>query len=167
MDYNSPKNKKILQAFCEKECFADMTDIVEFILESSLVSADAPFDDTYIENEGNSNKLSIQIKAEMDELEKNEPDDITSDEWIKWYEKYSSLESDLDALDMKVKWIAVSSWLGFVLREEDEQVIDCSDYFFWAIPEGQDVVDQEVLARIAEKVEILEGQKNDWSKCLE
>lgn len=167
INYESPINKKILEAFRRKECFADMTEIVQYVIDTESFDSGAPFGEINIENEGNYNKRYMNLKDKMDELETKEPDNLTSDEWINWYNEYQSVEEEMISINLSCRWILVSPFLGNMLRDHKEQIIDMIDYVFWAIPTEQEIENQKVLCELAEELEILDGQKNSWAKYME
>lgn len=168
MNYDSEWNKKIIKEFVQKECFADMTDLVQFILDNcddTMFGYLPPISQDDIENEGAHNPDLEEAQMKLLSLEEEEPN-IYSEEWDKWWSDVEDAENKLATFDTGVKWIAVSRFLGEWLRSYDEEIIDCVDYYFWGIKKGENPCDRKVICEIAETLEILEGQKNDWSKYL-
>lgn len=61
-------------------------------------------------------------------------------------------------------WI-VSDWMGEKLREQGETVVGMLGFNLWGRgTTGQAILLDSVIGRIASEMEILEGQRNDWSK---
>ncbi len=63
------------------------------------------------------------------------------------------------------EWWSVTPWLGARLKEQGEVVFDFLDFCCYGRTcTGQAILLDHVMGQIAEGMEILEGQKYDWSK---
>lgn len=75
---------------------------------------------------------------------------------------YKNLDDDEDEI---YEWWAVSSWLGDKLKKQGEAVIEGYCAWFWGRgSSGQAILLDAVISRIAEDMEILEGQTYEWDK---
>ena len=82
------------------------------------------------------------------------------------YEDIENYYSESEKEPQEVyEWWFVSEWLFEKLKEQGEVVIDSRYGYLWGrCTTGQAILLDGVIGRIAENLEILEGQKNDWSK---
>ena len=161
---------KIIKEFCKKELFGDATKIIKFIVEN---------DDEYKILE-----LSKVYKDKFDELDDKEeklflcePDQyVDYDSWIEWEQKRLEIESDKDLLKASVEtimysigeWWLCTEWLGKKLEEKNEFVIFHNGFAIWGRTEyGYDPCSDPIFKEIASDIEILPGQKYDWSKHFE
>ncbi len=64
-----------------------------------------------------------------------------------------------------LEWWIVSDWLAGKLSDKGEPVLEWGNNWFWGRTcSGQAILLDGVISGIAEEMEILEGQKNDWRK---
>jgi hypothetical protein len=63
------------------------------------------------------------------------------------------------------EWWIVDSWFYEKLQQQCQPVLEYGNLYFWGrCTTGQAILLDYVISRICEGMEILEGQKNDWSK---
>lgn len=77
-------------------------------------------------------------------------------------------EQNIDATEYPIEVLefwAVSKWFGERLKEHDEVVEEVLDFNVWGrCTTGQAIAMDGVIVSIAAEMEILPGQRNDWSK---
>jgi len=80
--------------------------------------------------------------------------------------KITELENmDLDQLPEVFEWWGVSDWFAEKLKEQGQVVVEEYATALWGRQTtGQAILLDSVVSRICSDMEILEGQKNDWSK---
>ena len=81
-------------------------------------------------------------------------------------ELYSAFDGGEDEEGNQIEifehWI-ITEWFGEKLSEHGEKVFELFDFTIWArSTTGQAILLDHVISEIAEKMEILEGQKNEW-----
>jgi predicted Zn-ribbon and HTH transcriptional regulator len=63
------------------------------------------------------------------------------------------------------EWWIVTEWLAKKLQDKGEAILDWGNNFYWGRTcTGQAILLDGVISEICEEMEILEGQKYDWSK---
>lgn len=73
-------------------------------------------------------------------------------------------ESEQEAKEIYEWWI-VTEWLAKKLQDKGEAILDWGNNFYWGRTcTGQAILLDGVISEICEEMEILEGQKYDWSK---
>lgn len=161
---------KIIKEFCRKEIFGDATKLVEAILltddEHELLKLPKAYQDKFDEIEKMEEELSLK-----------EPDQYYNyDAWMEWNQKCFDIETDKEALthviDGTIKligeWWLCTEWLGKKLAEKDEFVLYHNGFAIWGRTEyGYEPCLDTVMKDIASDIEILPGQKYDWSKFVE
>lgn len=89
-------------------------------------------------------------------------DCIMNDEDFDFSEYANDNNLDYDYIEAYEFW-NVSDFLGRKLREQGETVVDILDFTVWArCTTGQAILLDGVISRIAEDMEILEGQEYSW-----
>ena len=161
---------KIIQEFCKKELFGDATKIIEFIMKN--------------DDEHKILEVSKVYKDKLDKLDDKEealfmiePDQyVNYDEWVKWEQERLDLEADKEILQAAIdaivcsvgEWWLCTEWLGKKLEAKNEFVIFHNGYAIWGRTEwGYDPSADPIFKEIASDIEILPGQKYDWSKFIE
>lgn len=158
---------KIVQEFCKKELFGDATKLIESILLDD--------DDYKLLELPQSYKDKIdEIEQKEDVLSLKEPDQYYNyDAWIEWQQQMSDIETDKDTLACTIEstikmigeWWLCTEWLGKKLEEKNEFVLYHNGFAIWGRTEyGYDPCLDYVMKEIASDIEILPGQKYDWSK---
>ena len=161
---------KIIKEFCRKELFGDATQLIESILlnddDHKLLELPKTYQDKFDELEKKEEELSL-----------NEPDQYYNyDAWMEWNQKCLDIETDKDTLgyatDMTMKligeWWLCTEWLGKKLEEKNEFVLYHNGFAVWGRTEyGYDPCLDPLMREIASDIEILPGQKYDWSKFVE
>ena len=174
-NFNSSANQDIKRKFIDREVYANVNSMVEYILRQDG-GMDAPFTYGDIENlytypeylgkyanfEGGTDE---QRDNEIDRLKllQEEMEDPTEDEadiLTKEIEELEELETEPQ--EIYEYWL-VSGYLVEKLKEQGECVIECEN--IWCrCTTGQAILLDGVISRICSDMEILEGQENDWSK---
>ncbi|MCC0645435.1 hypothetical protein KGF41_14305 [Clostridioides sp. ZZV14-6150] len=167
MNYNSLKNQDIISDFVNKEVYACVTSMVEYILKQE--GDDKPFDYDDLENVyiDNSDKIE-KIEEEIEEIE-SELNTLENEKEIEEIEnkiddlrnKVIELENEQDEPNKAHEFWIVSEWLCNKLRELGEVVISSENIWGRGFP-GQSISLDYVIWQICEEMEILEGQKNEW-----
>lgn len=191
VDYNSVQNQEIKKEFVNREVYALVSGMVEYILNKSFeegYNSDIPFTYDDVENFyiDNSEKIE-ELEEEYQEIdftisayENDIDDEVLSIEQEKEVlkqlkdlrEKLVWIENRIDELEYEqetpqevYEWWIVSEWLGRKLKEKGYPVIDSGYNTIWGrTTTGQAILLDYVISSICEDMEILEGQENDWSK---
>ena len=163
-DYDSIKNQDIKSKFVNREVMACMTSEVEYILQSGFENSNSPFTIDDIEN------YYIKVCPECGDTYGFTDDENEEGEIIYKCEScnHEVSEDDYDDLDTEpqevYEWWAVTNWFGEKLRAHDEVVIECYDKTYWGRCScGQAIMLDGIISKICKGMEILEGQKFDWS----
>lgn len=180
---DSLKNHEIKRRFVQREVYACVTSMVEYILKKSFEDSEAPFSWNDVENyyrdyseEISSLKEKLdELNIELDELEGAlESEEISEEEYEErkeeLEEKINEIENEIEDLEAKqeetpeiYEWWIVSYWLGKKLKEYGEVVIyDGLDYIWGRQTTGQAIYLDYVIHKICEELKILEGQQNEW-----
>lgn len=171
MKYNSNTNQEIKRKFVDREIFSNVNSMAEYILNKSYEDSDAPFTFEDIEN---------YSYLDIDEL----INDMQDDEEIK-----KDLQNDYDGVKLEdldedtLKEIAdlngynpddyikdaeiyeyyiVTSFLLNKLSEQGEAVIP-HEQIWCRQTTGQAILLDHVISKIAEEMEILDGQAHSWA----
>ena len=171
-DFNSVVNQDIKRKFVEREVFANVNSMVEYILRQDG-GRDAPFTYDDIENlythpeyfgkyanfkGGTEEKWEEEI-SRLKTIEDQTPEDELS-QLAKEIEELEELETEPQ--EIYEYWL-VSGYLIEKLKEQGECVIECENIWCRGTT-GQAILLDGVISRICSDMEILEGQENDWSK---
>ncbi|MFR2889527.1 MAG: hypothetical protein ACLTDM_15160 [Clostridium butyricum] len=189
MEYNSIVNQSIKREFVEQHVVECQTSMVEYILKTTYDSMEyfniAPFNCGDIVNEYVDNSDAIEeleqriseLEDERDTIELNTEDEDNEEDEETYKYELERIERELDQLEDEkdsliyqqeepkevYEWWSVDSWLCEKLEEKGEIVIPHMN--LWGrCTTGQAILLDGVISRICEDLEILEGQKNDWSK---
>lgn len=175
-NYNSIKNQEIKQKFVDREIYANVGTMVEFILNCETNGAPFTLDD--IENYwqypeyshsgtgehfggGTSEDLEDEkerINDILADLEENDPDDPKIDQYNDYLEELYRLETEPAEI---FEWYIVSGWLAEKLKAKGECII--YDLNIWGRrTTGQAILLDAVISRICEDLGILEGMENSW-----
>lgn len=162
---------KVIKELCKRELFSEVTELVEFIFDNDDDGSILKFT-----NEEHEKKLAELEKKELD-LVYNEPNpDQDYDAWVDWQNQCDEVEQQQEALaqqaanafDFVEEWWFCSDWIGNKLKEKGEVVIFYHGFAVWGRTWSNfDPYMDEVMRKIASDMEILPGQKHDWSKYLE
>lgn len=166
---NSIVNQEIKGKLVKKEVVTCMSSYVDYILLTTYESYEnyknAPFnyddiENIYIDNSEQIMKLKEKIK-ELEEVEELAEEQEEKIEELK--EKITELEEEQDEQKEVFEWWEVSSWFIRKLKDKGEVVIPHMN--LWGRQTtGQAILLDNVISEIANDMEILEGQANDWSK---
>lgn len=161
MDYNSVKNQRIKSKFVEREVFACVSGMVDYIIKKGWEDTDAYFSWDDIEN-----GYSYTCPECGHETGNREDfDDGTTDDFYPAYkcpECGTGLEDYPESETQEIyEWWICSSWLIDKLAECGEPVL--RDESIWGRgTSGQAILLDGVISRICEGMEILEGQAHEW-----
>lgn len=193
-DFGSIANQRITGQLVKNEVASNVTDLVEFVLNSE----DGPFSYEDIENyytykTYNAEKLSESEKEERleewgEELETIEDEIAQLETAIEEAEEgegtaayqtaLSQLENKRDELTEQIEflenaesepqeiyeWWIVSEYLAEKLKEKGEPILTDNRYYWGRTTTGQAILMDGVISEIAHEMGILEGQESDWSK---
>lgn len=161
LNYDSIGNQKILREFVNQNVFACITDFAEYLFDVD--------DEKYAVYDEFQNfwhylcpECGEVIKEDEWDCEEPTPEEdfgvcphcgATIDK-----------ESSYEACEIFEYWI-VDPWFGEKLRDHGECVLERPMGWIWGRQgSGQAIYLDSVIGKIAEGVEILEGQDRDWSK---
>lgn len=166
-DFNSSINQSIKQKFVEREVYCCLTDMVEQLISSEKFDiyeyidyyGTLPNGDEYTERERD--ERLEELRNQMEDTEQMDANDVAEIE-----AKIAELESmDFDQLPKIFEWWSVSDWLGEKLKAIGEVVVDEYATTLWGRQTtGQAILLDLCISKVCNEMEILEGQKNDWSK---
>ena len=158
-DFWSSKNQTILDKLVGREIYCCVTSVVEYILQQD--DSNAPFSWDDVETEPRKICSECDYK---DNFTENEDGTYTCDHCHKVYDEdeYENLD---DLEDEIYEWWAVSCWFADKLKEKGNAIIESGCCSYWGRGcTGQAIALDGVIAHIGYDMEILEGQKYDWSK---
>ena len=172
-DYNSTKNQAIKLELVENEISINLNQTIETLSTWRGHGL-----------EGELNELTYIVDTEqsiinyLDSLEEDELLEICEEMAISYEEdtakitekidnkNYFIIDNDIDIEYKEVyEYYAVSDHFAYKLREQGETVTELLDFNVWArCATGQAILLDDVIGRVAEEMEILDGQKYDWGK---
>jgi DNA-directed RNA polymerase subunit RPC12/RpoP len=156
MNYRSNINQKILGDFVAREVTMNATLLVRDLLDKGLVQNDDMQNLYYY--------LCPECGGDMEEIWNQDKDDTYYECTSCEYQFDEGIEPDQEAKEV-YEWWFVTEWLCEKLKAQGEVVIDSQYGYLWGrCTTGQAILLDGVIGRIAEELEILEGQRNDWSK---
>lgn len=168
IDYNSTVNQDIKSKFVSREVIYCVSNLV-YELAKKAEEFPEYSDDLYGAFEGIPDYEEIGLEAGWRQNEDGDGfyskfgDDVSSAE--NWSELCDEQNLDIIYPDIYEHWI-VTDYLADKLEEQGHKVL--RDFFgmtVWCRPtSGQAILLDSVISRICAEMEILEGQKNDWSK---
>jgi DNA repair exonuclease SbcCD ATPase subunit len=170
-DYNSIKNQSIKGKFVEREIYACVSGMVEYIIKKGFEDREAPFTYEDIENlyADNSDKIE-ELKAQIEELENEllENENMDNSLIADRKKQISNLESEIEDLEREqeepkevYEWWMCSSWLIGKLAEKGYPVLK-NENIWGRCTTGQAILLDYSIGQICEELEILEGQANEW-----
>jgi hypothetical protein len=153
IDYHSITNQKILGDFVARDVIMNASMLVEDLLNANLLSLDE------IENYYSS--VCPECGGVMNEV-------FNQDKQETYYEceacNNQEEEPEQEAQEI-YEWWFVTAWLYEQLKAHGEPVINCKYGCLWGRgATGQAILLDAVMGQITEELEILEGQRSDWSK---
>ena len=170
MNYNSSKNQEITRKLVEREVIQCQTHLICNLLEQG--TPDFSWDEMEniyeytFELDGQWFTLNGVEREKMIEDLQNEIDNTDNELAIEVLEeKIDTIENaDSDTVEV-FEWWSVNDWFAEKLKEQGEVILD-NDYGIWwgRATTGQMIWMDYVIGKIAEDMEILEGQKHDWSR---
>jgi len=177
MNYCSEVNQRICGKLVEREvlaCFSyEMTAILSLDpCEDSVKEADLP---TWDDVDGVyhwvcpdcGEVLNIDEPEDLRQVKATEGGRDTEDNFVCPYCNFETEdEADFEQEPADImEWWMVSGFLARKLREFGEPVLEWGNNHYWGrCTSGQSISIDYVIGQIAESMEILEGQKYDWSK---
>lgn len=163
MNYNSSKNQDIKRKFVDREVFACVTSMVEYILGKSYEDNDTPFSYEDVENY----YAPVCPECHGTDITESVIEEGEDDETIYKCEYCDKVltEGELDSEPQEVyEWWIVSGWLADKLRAKGEVIIDDYTSIWGRTCTGQAILLDGVISEICAEMGILEGQAHDWSK---
>lgn len=154
---NSAVSQRIKEKFVDREVYACVSGMVEYILQKSYEDRDAPFSWDDAENF----YLPTCRECGSTDISEFEKDDST---FYKCNGCGEITDEEPETEPQKVyEWWIVSGWLADKLRQYNEVIIDDGFNQIWGrCTTGQAILLDGVITDICEEMEILEGQKNQW-----
>ena len=153
IDYHSLTNQKILGDFVARDVILNASMLVEDLLNANLLSLDE------IENYYSS------VCPECGGIIKEQLTEANGQGWYCVgcdYEQEAEPEQEAQEI---YEWWFVTEWLYEELKAHGEPVINSKYGYLWGRgATGQAILLDGVMGQIAEELEILEGQRSDWSK---
>lgn len=166
MDYNSSKNQDIKGKFVGREVMCCVTDMTEYIIRKSFDGSDnnIPFTEEDIENYYMPKCPECGSIYGFEETEFEDEDGDIQFECENCGIRVTNID-DLDKEPQEIyEWWAVTTWFGEKLKAKGEPVIELWGKSLWGrTGTGQAILLDCVISEICEDMEILEGQKYEWS----
>lgn len=160
-DWNSTTNQDIKGRFVGREVYCCQTHEMNYILAKSWEDKDAPYSWDDIEN--NYNWVCPECGDSMDEYEHDGAD---SHNFVCVSCNHKQDDEPEQEPQEIFEWWAVSCYLARRLKEQGQPVIECGyGVSYWGrCCTGQAILLDEVISRICDDMEILDGQANSWAK---
>lgn len=176
IDGNSVKNQEIKDKFVKREVYYCMSCLVDDLLKNYVMQyddiengfcynwegeIDGVFTTIYTEEE---KEIAIEdIKEKMGALEDKNLED-------KPY--YKTLQETLETIENLepepqeiMEWWLVTYYLAEKLKKLGQPILKSHECIFWGrCTTGQSIILDGVITDICKEMEILEGQKYDWSR---
>ena len=151
VEYNvwSSKNQRIIDKFVDREVYANVTDMVEFILQNSYGDAcgEPPFTNDDVENVFVDNSDEIEeLNEELEELQSKHEE--LEDRGMELDDEIESLESELEDIDNEEE------------RLELENKIDSLKKDLQTIVTSQDVLSSDI-EELEDKISDLESEQDE------
>jgi hypothetical protein len=165
-DYNSTVNQEIKGKFVGREVVQNCSQLITHLLQTMH---DGAMHDYYDELTNLGYSLDYETAAENEGWEFNEDLNL----WVNEDEEetYETAEDVCDGENIDPEYIEpyefwiVSDYLGDKLKEKEQIVEEVFGLTIWGrCTTGQAILLDHVISQICDDLEILEGQKNDWSK---
>lgn len=169
-DYNSSKNQAIKGQFVQREVYACISDMAEYLFGYDC--------DKYADWDEWRNVYITrcpecgEIVDEWGEIDETDVENIESDDIANKYMDYGvkcphcgaifEEEPEAEFREIFEYWI-VSPWLGEKLRDKGEPVLERRDGWIWGRTcTGQAILMDGVISKICYEMGILEGQRYEW-----
>lgn len=180
MSMYSLKNQEIKRKFVQREVYACVTNMVEYILSKSFEDSEAPFSWYDVQNYHKDYSEEIaSLESELDELNGEldnledvlENGEINEEEYERRKEQLEDqiyeIENEIESLEAKqpeiYEWWIVSDFLGKQLIKHGEVVLyDGLNYIWGRQGTGQAIYLDGIIHKICEELEILDGQRYEW-----
>ena len=186
IDYNSAENQEIKGKFVQREVYTCFSYEMDSILKLSYeVKSDLPtYDDIenmyYFDDENVIYKIMENYSIEMlnyinDTYERkfsnkkgieNFINSLNEEELKELCEEFNIDISEEESTPHEIyEWWIVSEFLYRKLKEKGYCVLEWGNNYYWGrCTTGQAILLDYVISKICEEMEILQGQKYDWSK---
>lgn len=154
MDYNSRKNQSIKGKFVEREvltCFSyEMHEILSISCERSThVPTYEDIENLYVGTCPECGNIDASIETDVDVVCPYCKENVV----------YEQQPQEI------LEWWIVSDFLYKKLKAHGEPVLDWGNNYYWGRTcSGQAIMLDDVISKICEEMQILEGQERDWSK---
>jgi len=169
-DYNSSKNQTIKMKFVQREVYACISDMAEYLFgyDGDKYADWDEWENLYITRCPECG----EVVDEWKEVDETDVEHIESDDIANGYMDYGvkcphcgaihEEEPEPERQEIYEYWI-VSSWLGEKLREKGEPVLERGGGWIWGRTcTGQAILLDDVISEICYDMEILEGQSREW-----
>ena len=161
MDYNSTQNQRIKGELVKREVLTCFSSEMDSILSGSSECGHIVDLPTWENVENLFHSVCYDCGEEI-----NDDEELIEDEDI--YRcphcKIECSEADIESEKQKIfEWWIVSQWFYEKLKDIGEPVIEWGNNYYWGrCCTGQAILLDSVISYIAEGMEILEGQSNEW-----
>ena len=160
IDYHSLTNQKILGDFVARAVILNATLLAEDLFNADLLSID--------EIENYYSAVCPECGGELEKLRQEDKhiveNELEDDKWFCNNCDYVTAEEPEQEAQEIYEWWFVTEWLYEQLQAHGEPVINCGYGYLWGRgATGQAILLDSVMGEIAEDLEILAGQRNDWS----
>ena len=169
IDVNSEVNQRIKGQFVAREVLALFSYEMEAVLRASANGAsndDYPLP-TYEDIENMYEYRCPECGEGFAEVEKFDNDDMEKGKFLfrcPSCKAYFDEEPENEPQEVFEWWI-VTEYLYDKLKEKGHPVLEWGNNYYWGrCTTGQAIVLDGVISEICREMEILEGQRNDWSK---
>lgn len=166
MNYNSVVNQDIKSKFVERNVITNMNEVIQHLLSSGSYG-DYEHELLSIQSTPNYENAADYGGFYFDEVAKMWVSDKDGNEEIQYTTAQEVCEGENLDYDYTVayEFWAVSNRLGEQLKEHGEMVQHILGHMIWGrCTTGQAILLDNCISEICEEMEILEGQKYDWSK---
>jgi len=180
MNYNSTKNQEIKGNLVSKHVYANVNTMVDELIKANSLDHELGFDTweyltPYVNYEGEEitqeeiDEKIERIEAIISEYEFEGDEDTPSYASIeKRIEKLEETLDELKSLDCDeypeiYEYWLVSDWFAGKLKDQGQIIIDVYNQPIWGRQTtGQAILLDHCISMVAEDMEILEGQQNEW-----
>jgi endogenous inhibitor of DNA gyrase (YacG/DUF329 family) len=169
-DYNSSKNQTIKMQFVQREVYACISDMAEYLFgyDGDKYADWDEWENLYVARCPECG----EVVTDWDEVNEDDVKHIESDDTANEYMDYGvkcphcgaihEEEPEAEPQEIYEYWI-VSPWLGEKLRDKGEPVLIRRGGWIWGRTcTGQAILLDGVISEICHEMEILEGQSREW-----
>ena len=166
IDHNSIVNQEIKGQFVAREVKACFSYEMEAILNVSLEQCGSNKELPDYEDIANFYLPKCQNCGYQGKFKKKESEAIHNQESYICPDCGEETEEEPETEPQEIfEWWIITEWLAKKLEDKGEAILDWGNNFYWGRTcTGQAILLDGVISEICEEMEILEGQKYEWSK---